>query len=50
LDFDGLAFSGELASVPLLETALGRNPDLFRYAVRAMEAANPNDRFPNASC
>jgi len=34
----------------LLEKALGRrNPDLCRYAVRAMEAANPNDCFPNAS-
>ena len=33
--------------VPLLEKALGRrNPDLCRYAVRAMEAANPNDLLP----
>ena len=37
-------------SYRLLEKALGRrNPDLFRYAVCAMEAANPNDCFPNAS-
>ena len=33
--------------VALLEKALGRrNPDLCRYAVRAMEAANPNDLLP----